>query len=522
MRFKNEEGQSIILVALAMSIFLLGAVGLGFDGSQLYEQRNLAQNAADSAAIAGIMSIYDLTNGSTGTGFATSGTLTCTTTDTRTPCAYAIKNGFGTSKDTVTIDFPGSVSGVSLSTNAIYPATAIRVNVARNVNTTLMRLLGATVTTVKATATAAIVNVTSPIPIIVIHPNLAPSFVTQGNPTVQICGGPQKSIQVDSSASGAVQIGGDSAVDLSKGGPADTKGDCTTPGTGTDFGNWGGPSITPINGSSSCAKGNLCVGTTGHYQDPASWIKDPLATVNPPDNTGFPAQTQAGQPTMTAGTTSGTITCPTWAGTHGCTVLSPGTYAGGLALKNTTAIFKPGIYYMGSGNGFTCVANCNALMATGVTDPAIASGGTGTSWDGTVSGGGMLVYNAGGGTFNVGSNGSTSLIGAPIGSSYKGIVFFEDRTAAANTGTSGAHSLGGGGALSIVGTIYLTNTRSTILGSTGYKQYQELHLSGNSGNATTIQGEIIVDALTLGGGGTISMNLNALKLFTIDQVALVN
>jgi hypothetical protein len=52
-------------------------------------------------------------------------------------------------------------------------------------------------------------------------------------------------------------------------------------------------------------------------------------------------------------------------------------------------------------------------------------------------------------------------------------------------------------------------------------QYQELDLSGNSGNSTFIQGEIIVDSLQMGGGGTIQMNLNALKSFTINQVALV-
>ena len=116
--------------------------------------------------------------------------------------------------------------------------------------------------------------------------------------------------------------------------------------------------------------------------------------------------------------------------------------------------------------------------------------------------------------------GAWSLIGSPPGSSYEGILFFEDRTAAANTGTSGAHSLGGGGALSIVGTIYLTNTRATMLGSAAH--YQELHLNGNSGNATTIQGEIIVDELTLGGGGIIQMNLNSNVAYTVDQVALVN
>ena len=528
--FKHEEGQSIVLVVLAMGIFLIGAVGLGFDGSHLYSERIRAQLAADAAAQAAMMSVFDGTYNTGATKFAVSSgsSYTCGSTlaNASTPCVYADKNGFNSSNgDTITLSYPSSPSaaapGVQFASGD--PTELIKVEIDRDVPTTLMHLLGPSAATVKAIGMAAIVSVNSPIPIIVIHPNLTQSFYVNGQPTVKICGGPQRSIQVNSTDSNAFKIGGNAAVDLSAGGPADTNGDCTTPGNGTDMGNWGGPSsgtVTVVPGIGGCAKGDLCIGNKGHYLQPASWMPDPLANMVAPDNTGFPAQTQAGQPTMAASATSGTITCPAWAGTHGCTVLSPGTYASGLALTNTTAIFKPGIYYMGGGNGFSCKANCNSMMATGVTDPTIAAGGTGTGWNGTQSGGGMLVYNAGGGTFNVGANGSTTLIGAPIGSAYLGTLFFEDRTAAANTG-SGAHSLGGGGALSIVGTIYLTNTRSTILGSTGFKQYQELSLQGNSGNATTIQGEIIVDSLQLGGGGTIEMNLSALKSFTINQVALV-
>src|SRR6185312_2913536 len=58
MRNREEEGQAIVLVALAMSIFLIGAVGLAVDGSHIYSQRQMAQTAADSAAIGGMMSIF--------------------------------------------------------------------------------------------------------------------------------------------------------------------------------------------------------------------------------------------------------------------------------------------------------------------------------------------------------------------------------------------------------------------------------------------------------------------------------
>jgi hypothetical protein len=139
----------------------------------------------------------------------------------------------------------------------------------------------------------------------------------------------------------------------------------------------------------------------------------------------------------------------------------------------------------------------------------------------------MMVYNSGAGSFNVGSNGNASLTGTLITDTYKGILFFENHTAGVDASKIKnptlnkftPHQLGGGGNLSLIGTIYLTNTRATMLASPN--QYQELDLSGNSGNSTFIQGEIIVDSLQMGGGGTIQMNLNALKSFTINQVALV-
>ena len=103
MRCKEEDGQTIVLAAVAMSIFLFGAIGLAIDGAHMYAQRQMAQTAADAAATAGIMSVFAGTSGASGTGFSTTGPFTCTTTDTRTPCAYASKNGFGTdANDTVT------------------------------------------------------------------------------------------------------------------------------------------------------------------------------------------------------------------------------------------------------------------------------------------------------------------------------------------------------------------------------------------------------------------------------------
>jgi hypothetical protein len=178
---------------------------------------------------------------------------------------------------------------------------------------------------------------------------------------------------------------------------------------------------------------------------------------------------------------------------------------------------------MQGSNGFSCGSNCNALMASGVTDVATNATpfpGSGTTWDGTAAGGGILVYNTGTGQFSLGSNGNVSLIGSPDSSAYKGILFFEDHGAARNnqaTNPKNPHKLGGGGDLTLLGTIYLTNTKVSDTSTL----YQELDLSGNSGNTTKIQGEIIVDALQMGGTGGITMDLNPNPVFTIYEVALV-
>jgi len=492
MRLNDEDGQALVFVVLAMSFFLLGAVGLALDGSHLYAQRQMAQTAADAAAQAGIMSIFDGTNGTGSGGFSTSSTITCTTTDTRTPCKYASLNGFGsTASDTVTVSFPADTAapGVTFSSDAVH---LMQVTVQRTVTTTLVHLVGPAATTVKATALAAIVSVASPVPILVTHPTLSNSFTLSGTPNVTICGGAGKSIQVNSSSATAVSLGGNSSVDLSKAGPLDS-GTCTT-GTGADFGVWGGPTAQP---------GGITTGV-GRYIAPASPVQDPLASVSPPS-----VPTIAGTMTALANGVSGCPASPN----KSCVLYSPGLYTAGIDGKNSTPVFKPGIYYIQSTAGMVCSANCDMYMATGFTD---GSTGTNTGWTGN-----MLVYNTGpsgnstnAGTFDLGANGSIYLTGSPGSSSYKGILFFQDRSSVALS-----HSLGGGGAISLVGTIYMTNTLATMTATPS--QYQSLSFSGHGGSSTTIQGEIIVGALSMGGSSGITMELNPGASVLVRQIALV-
>ena len=135
----------------------------------------------------------------------------------------------------------------------------------------------------------------------------------------------------------------------------------------------------------------------------------------------------------------------------------------------------------------------------------------------------MLVYIHHNGTFDVGANGNVNLVGSSFAFELQGILFFMDRNAPANTGNSG-HRLGGGGNLSLQGTIYITNCLSGDTGCTNPMTstvYQNVRLRGSSGNTTTIQGEIIVSTLDIGGSGSIKMNLNAGYTIITRQVALV-
>ena len=186
--FGREDGQAVILVVVAMSILLIGALGLAIDGGQMYAHRQMAQAAADAAAQAGIMSIFDGTNGTSahpfGTGTPPIASSVCTTADARTPCVYARNNGFGgTSADTVTLSFPATVSGVTLS-SATVPAFAVTVQ--RSLKTGLIRFIGAGATvTITAKATAGLVGAVSPDCVYALDPSAPNAFQATNGATVR-------------------------------------------------------------------------------------------------------------------------------------------------------------------------------------------------------------------------------------------------------------------------------------------------------------------------------------------------
>ena len=509
MKRSKEKGQALLLATVALAIFVIGAVGLVVDGAHIFASNQMAQSAADASAIAGIMSIFDGTNVTGPNPFGTLSAHTCTTTDPTTPCVIARSNGFGqTASDTVVYDFPanGSYPGISFAPGG---DNLIRVTITRTLDTTLMRLLGTVnTTTAKAIAVAAIVDVMAPVPILVLHPTLSGSFSINGTPTITICGGPSRSIQVNSSSTTSISLsGGSNTVDLSHAGPNDP-GNCSL-GTGADFGDWGGPKNYP---------GALLLGSTGHYVQPASPINDPLAGISAPSAPGAPVS-----PPVTV-TTLGTAKpwgCPALTT---CTHYWPGLYPGGITIDHTVAYFEPGIYYI-TGGGFNLGSLSGAHMVPSTCSIGPPPDGCITPPTDFTINRGMMVYNSGNtkdDIFSFGSNagsvGGITLVGSDntITSNYKGILFFQDRTvtiAHNGIGANKAHAVQGGGNISLTGTIYATNTSTS--------NYQKVQVQGTAGSSTTITGQIVTDTLQMGGNAGITMNLNPNATLHIRQVALV-
>jgi len=377
-------------------------------------------------------------------------------------------------------------------------------------------MLGPTATTVKAVATAAIVSVISPTPIIVTHPSMDQALYLNGNTdTIKICGGPSRSIQVNSTSSTALRMG-QGHIDLSQAGTADP-GDCSSTSAGADIGITGGPSTDP----------GVDLGTagTGHYVPGDSPILDPLANVAAP-----PRPPNAGS---TASIANGTHGCA-YAG--GCTEYSPG-YFPSLTVADHF-IFKPGVYFVEGGDvKFKLISGGGASpaysgMCSGCTaDPDTGNGiliyatvpnGT-PAYTGVASSrpaGRILIEN--GVNFTIQGPDKTTTINGNIvpAGPYYNILLWEDRTSNAHTGSSNNHSLGqGSGCFSLVGAIYITNTLGIM--TLDPSRYQEVQYNGTPCSTTVQQGYIIVSNLQIIGTTTLKMKLTPYGYLNVRKVALV-
>ena len=431
----------MLFVVLALSIFLLGAIALAVDLSYLWFRRQAAQTAADAACTAGAMDLLlDATNGTTTQGHFTAGSnpvpFDCHDTSPNSntpgntnpaPCVYAALNGYAASVangssdlgNSVYVDFPSSVPGVTAPPTSVAPTAFMRVGITDNAPTFFAGMLrGLTKQSVRAVALCGVTEAAAPIPILVLDPNSPKSTPAQaalniqGSGDITIFGGPSRSIQVNSSANvascGASDCSvnlpwGSEQIDLSQGGPN---------ATGSDIGLSGAPTSPP---------GGFVPGTTGHWLAPVAPIMDPFAQVCFPGQTsncsatinGYPAPSVPGAPAVPVdesnatnfpGTVCTSIPCSVAYQDHGCPdpaatrtngkclLYTAGSYPSGISISGgggKTALFDPGLYYITGG------VNLGSLSTV--------RPGTGAG-DGS---GGVTFYFNGTGTVNVVANSGT-------------------------------------------------------------------------------------------------------------------
>lgn len=551
---KREGGQATLYFLLALGIFMMGALAFAFDLSNMWFHRQAAQSASDAACTAGAMDLLAASQGgATGhSGFTPGTAYTCTTTSTDSVCKYANKNGYKSNQsspgNTVRVSFPTTANGVTPPPSGVAPNPFIRVDISDDVSTFFLGLLnGRRTVDVKTFATCGVYLASAPLPIVVLDPRNADAntLSVQGTPVVSVYGGPQRSIEVNSGNAAAVNIGGSASINLSQGGPAHT---------GSDLAVWGGPTAAP---------GGFVPGSTGHWIPQAAPINDPFAQVAAP---AIPTNTPPNPPALTP--LGGTSGCPETAPTT-CDEYTPGYYPAQIQVKNRTAIFDPGIYYIvgglslgpnscvrpstaqGDGSGgtmfyFADVNSVSAVANAGSKCPA-------ASPFNTTTGTGFLPFGAKctaastippnlpatlSGNVLLGSCQAPTVAalcapncainyGDPLGTTgplgeQRGFLLFQKRSVNASTNPNWQ----GAGQLLLSGTMYFhqctTSGADTGLSCSSASAYNDvLNLQGTPGSSTYVLGQIVADQIALGGTATLTMDLNPSSAFVTLKASLL-
>jgi len=325
-----------IFMVLVLGIFLLGFIGFGVDLTNVFFSRQKAQGAADAACQACAMDLLMAAQGtaSPAPGYTVGTPFDCSALPGATPCEYAALNGYSgtglvanTASNAVNVTFPSTVPGVTLPPSSLAPVPFVEVTVTDRVKTYFASLLtGSSTQDVGASAVCGLQFATAPVPIIVLNPTCTHPFEVSGSATVKIVGGPNRSIQVnsrDQTCAAATQIGGCSGsgtIDLTQAGPTFS---------GSTFGVFGAPATPPAN---FLPCGNC------RWQSPASPISDPFALTPAPTKPAMEVTFPGGQPVA-----YGVNGCPDMSG---CRYYERGLYNQSILVKNETAIFEPGVYYI--------------------------------------------------------------------------------------------------------------------------------------------------------------------------------
>jgi hypothetical protein len=531
-----DSGQAAISLVIILGLFLLGVFGFAIDLTNIWFHRQNALAAADAACQAGALDMLAENGGLTlsGAGFTVGTASNCVSSPSATMCTYASDNGYsgsglvsGTPSNSVSWTFPSSVSGVTSSGTNPY----LQVSIAENIHSVFMSLLtGSRVQQINVQSTCGVTQVKSAPPMVILNPTISGAFTYSGGGTLDIVGGPQRGLQVNSSSATAVSWSASGMANLSSGGGNQT---------GSDMAIVGGPATNPYNGSVHAYNG----GTTGSWKSNVIPIPDPFGSLSAP--------TQPAAAPSPKWVQYGVDGCPDHYNSvyisqsqpkESCMEFYPGYYASGLnvatlmgGINYATAIFAPGVYYLNgslvTGGSLTLrnatpsgTNSTNGVMFYFLTGSANFSGGTSShtidnvpltslTCDGS-SPSSALGLPSGGLTGNVLLAQCTQ--NATYYDSYsdttdsaggvRGLVIFH-----AHSNTTQA-AFTGSGALAFSGCFYMHNTNYTDV----------LSLNGGASTGTYILGEIVVDEVNLSGSGTIKLALNPAATTAESKVAMFN
>jgi len=479
---------------------------------------------------------------------------------------------------------------------------------------------------VTASAGCGLNVINAPVPLVVLHRTASPSLQVNGSASVTVLGGPTRSIQVDSSNSTAVSVGTvdlSKAGPIASGADFAVFGGPTTKPTGVNVGSAGrwipganpfgdpfaavsAPSRPTSVGSAkpvtyktngcpdttgcieysagdytTCSTGSIAYGANGCLVIGNGGGSNSFTTANRVPGPGGtytlgnaikPTNNNAGGYTFEAtnvvppGHPSSTANASmVWPQAVGATLLDGNitwTNVGVPPSSSNTAIFDPGLYYLGDIHGLQLRAHAMVRPSTangdgsfgtmfyfatansisfgansgsesidpyhpdgrtvnGVTSPLLKCP-NGSSTPAQVLAAdpilGNVLLGPCGGTSGIGATGQ---YGAPDGN--RGFLIFQARGSAANSGScaggfgGNCAILGGGAGFIFSGFIYLHNGNGATCG-TGTSC---LSLAGGSGGNSFTIGNIVVDKLSMVGNSGVTMILNPTATFSVLRPTLL-
>lgn len=450
LRRDREGGQALVLMTLLL-MGMLFMCALVFDGANALANRRVLQNAADAGALAGA-------------------NLLQTGTSRGCPHSGATYNAELVARDNLPDHVKQLVSGIQI---ACADSVSIRVTISGTSPSFFAPLLGlaggggpgtgglpmsASATAMNGPADPGTYSVA------LLNPG-NPSWPNgrQGCPSLQFGGGPTvvfgNGAWVNSACATGLSTSGSGSVTFQRGGAR------------VVGGYYGTFNPTPLTG--------------------AARVRDPLAGLPP-----VPTQpTISNSRLVLSGTTP--------------TMLEPGTYKGGIELKNqSVALLRPGIYVLeGGGLSIGAQSSVFSIGATTTASDATWSTLTPSAWRASVCTAvncGVMIYNTSGagGVGEISAGGGGTMMLRPYTGSieeYKYLVIWQNGNPVPTSSYQQPQlGLGGGGRIDIGGTVYAPSAKVYMTGGSG----------GSGGDAINLTLQFVAWDLHLQGNASFTFQYN--------------